>query len=97
MKKIIVLLSIVAFVFAMASCGGPAADGKKFAKLMCEMEQIQEKMMEADEVEMEKLEAEMEKLYDRMEKLVKELEKKYDDDDKDAEEKFTKAFEDYEC
>lgn len=97
MKKIIVLLSLAAFVFAMASCGGPAADGKKFAKMMCEYEEIMKKMEGADEAELEKLMKQMEDLEKKAEAFMEELEKKYDEDDEDAEKKFMEAWENYEC
>jgi len=32
MKKIAILLSLAAFVLALASCGGPEADAKKMVK-----------------------------------------------------------------
>lgn len=94
MKKVIILLSLAAFVFAMASCGGPAADGKKFAKMMCEYEEVMKKMEDADEDELEKLEKQLEELEKKAEAFMEELEKKYDEE---SEKEFMEAWENYEC
>lgn len=97
MKRIVILLSLAAFVFALASCGGPAADGKKFAKMMCEVEKIQEKMNDAEGDDLEKLQKEMEDKYKEIEAFMKKLEDKYEDDDEEAEKKFVEAMENFEC
>ncbi len=96
MKKIVILLGMFAFIFAVVSCGGPQADAKKIGKLMCEMEQLQEKMMDADADDIEKIQKEVEKLWEKFEKIGEDLEAKYDEDDPYWEE-FYKEIENYEC
>ncbi len=96
MKKILILLGMFAFIFAIVSCGGPQSDAKKVGKLLCEMEQLQEKMMDADMDEIENLQKEVEKLWEKFEKIGEELEEKYDDNDEYWEE-FHKILDDYQC
>ena len=44
MKKIAILLSLAAFVLALASCGGPEADAKKMMKKIEKYTEVAKKL-----------------------------------------------------
>lgn len=97
MKKFFVVLSLFAFVFAMSSCGSSIdSDVNKFLKMACEIEELQEKLMNAEPEEMEKLQDKIEKLSEKMMEFGESLEAKYEDDD-EAQEYFIEKLMEHEC
>jgi hypothetical protein len=79
MKKIAVLLSLVAFVFAFTSCGGPKADAKKMMskqESLIKMQQKAAKDGELSDKEIDNIVKEFKAFMD----YSTELEEKYKDD-----------------
>ena len=86
MKKITVILSLVAFVFAIVSCGGPKADAKKMFGLMKQYTEVATKAV-ADEKIDDTEAADLNKVIKEMGELGKKFDDKYKDD-KEAEKIF---------
>ncbi|HOE04959.1 MAG TPA: hypothetical protein PLZ52_07065 [Bacteroidales bacterium] len=86
MKKITVILSLVAFVFAIVSCGGPKADAKKMFGLMKQYTEVATKAV-ADEKIDDTEAADLNKVIKEMGELGKKFDEKYKDD-KEAEKIF---------
>lgn len=77
MKKLVLVVSAFALVLAFSACGGPKADGKKYAEKECECQKLR-KEWKADrdnESKKEKYHA----CKEERKALEKELEKKYGD------------------
>ena len=90
MKKITILLSLVAFVFALASCGGPESDAKKMVKSMEEYTKVANKAAEDQKLDAKEIEE-----LNGISAEMKEIEDKYKDD-KEGQEKVEKYFEENE-
>lgn len=85
MKKIAVLMSLVAFVFAFSSCGGPKADAKALIKKQEAFVKMQQKAAEDGKID----DAEIDKIVTAFKETMKESEemmKKYEEDTAAAEE-----------
>ncbi|HNQ68119.1 MAG TPA: hypothetical protein PKN32_07065 [Bacteroidales bacterium] len=88
MKKIAILLSLAAFVLALASCGGPEADAKKMMKKIEKYTEVAKKAAEdkkLDDKEIEELKA----MAEELDKFEEEMEKKYGEDE-EADDKLKK-------
>jgi len=88
MKKIAILLSLAAFVLALASCGGPEADAKKMMKKIEKYTEVAKKAADDKELDDKEIE-ELKSMAEDLDKFEEEMDKKYKDD-KDAEEKMKK-------
>ncbi|MBP7462973.1 MAG: hypothetical protein KA793_01475 [Bacteroidales bacterium] len=86
MKKVTVILSLVAFVFAMVSCGGPKADAKKMFGMMKSYTETAKKVVEDNKIDDKEAE-ELNKVMKEMGEMSKKFEEKYKDD-KEAEKVF---------
>ncbi|HOY38579.1 MAG: hypothetical protein KBB11_05000 [Bacteroidales bacterium] len=86
MKKITVLLGLVAFVFALVSCGGPKADAKKMFGMMKKYTETATKVVEDKKIDDAEA-ADLNKLMKEMSDVSKKFEDKYKDD-KEAEKIF---------
>jgi methyl-accepting chemotaxis protein len=86
MKKIVVLMSLVAFVFTFASCGGgPKADAKNLMKKQEAFVKMQEKAAADGKID----DAEIDEIVEAFKETMKESEeimKKYEEDSTAAEE-----------
>jgi peptidoglycan hydrolase CwlO-like protein len=85
MKKIAVLLSLVAFVFAFSSCGGPKADAKNLIKKQEAFVKMQEKAADDGKID----DAEIDKIVKAFKETMKESEeimKKYEEDEEASKE-----------
>jgi septal ring factor EnvC (AmiA/AmiB activator) len=80
MKKIAILLSLVAFVLALASCGGPEADAKKMIKKIEKYTEVAKKVAEDKKVDDKEAE-ELKKLGEELDAFEKEMDKKYEEDE----------------
>lgn len=92
MKKLVILLGLIGFVFALTSCGGPEADAKKMIKKMekytkVAKEAAEDKKLDDDEIE------NLKKLMDELDEFEKEIDEKYKDD-KEGQEAYQKYLED---
>lgn len=88
MKKIAILLSLAAFVLALASCGGPEADAKKMMKKIEKYTEVAKKAADDKKLDDKEIE-ELKSMAEDLDKFEEEMDKKYKDD-KDAEEKMKK-------
>jgi len=88
MKKIAILLSLAAFVLALASCGGPEADAKKRMKKIEKYTEVAKKAADDKKLDDKEIE-ELKSMAEDLDKFEEEMDKKYKDD-KDAEEKMKK-------
>jgi len=86
MKRITVILSLAAFVFALASCGGPEADAKKMFGLMKKYTEVAQKAVEDEKIDDGEA-TELNKVIKEMSELGKKFDEKYKDD-KEAEKMF---------
>lgn len=106
MKRISIILGLLVFALAIASCGGPKADAKKMVKISkkyaeaikaaVEDEKIEDG--EADKInelskEMGEFMEEMEKKYEDDEDGQKEMEEAMEEAGKDLEDTYDEAFE----
>jgi septal ring factor EnvC (AmiA/AmiB activator) len=93
MKKIAILLSLAAFVLALASCGGPEADAKKMMKKIEKYTEVAKKAAEdkkLDDKEIEELKA----MAEELDKFEEEMDKKYGEDE-EADDKLKKFEEEH--
>ncbi|MDD2386829.1 MAG: hypothetical protein PHP52_08605 [Bacteroidales bacterium] len=79
MKKIAILLSLAAFIFTLASCGGPEADAKKMVKKIEKYTQVAKKAAEDKKLDDSEV-AELKKIGEELDAFEKEMDTKYKDD-----------------
>jgi hypothetical protein len=92
MKKIAILLSLVAFVLSLVSCGGPEADAKKMIKHIEKYTEVAKKAAEDKKLDEKEIE-ELKNIGKELEEFEKEMEEKYKDD-KEGKEAVDKYLED---
>lgn len=92
MKKIAILLSLVAFVLSLASCGGPEADAKQMIKHIEKYTEVAKKAAEDKKLDDKEIE-ELKKIGKELEDFEIEMEEKYKDNTK-GKEKIDKYLED---